>query len=151
MRKAVYSLILVLALMTAYAVAQPAGGMNPQGPTPPTATPPDASQRTPDASNPSATDQTSAGQQPQAQAKEKPKVDASALGAKVKDQLGTDPAFSNVEVSAKDNGQVTLKGKVGSDADRKRAVQAAEAIPGVSKVKDKLKVERSEERRVGKE
>lgn len=141
MRKAVYSMILVLALMTAYAVSQSSGGMSPQGPTPPTATPPDASQRTPDASTPPATD--SSQQMPQTEAKKEAKVDADALKTKVKDQLGTDPAFANIEVSAKDNGEVKLKGKVASDEDRKRAVQAAEAIPGVTKVKDKLKVEAS--------
>jgi osmotically-inducible protein OsmY len=149
MTKAVYSLILALALVTAYSVSQTREGMsNPQGQTPPSPTAPDASQRTPgdvnNPSNPPATDQTpSPDTQNQAKTEadkeNKMKADDQALHSKVHDQLATDPAFSNVQVKVK-NGKVKLTGTVASDDERKRAVQMAESVPGVRKVKDKLKV-----------
>jgi osmotically-inducible protein OsmY len=66
-------------------------------------------------------------------------VDDQALHTKVHEQLATNPALSNVNVTV-NNGVVTLEGSVATKDDRKEAEKAAMAVPGVKKVKDKLKV-----------
>jgi len=68
-------------------------------------------------------------------------VDDSAITASVKADLLKDAALSSqkVEVST-EKGEVTLKGKVASDAARKRAEQLAQAVAGVHKVHNQLEV-----------
>src|SRR5688572_5080025 len=119
MKKGVYSLILALALMTAYAVSQ----SYPQGQPPPSGVP-DASQGTSQPGdptrpgNPPANDSMAPDAQAQAQAdaeRQKIKVQDEALHGKVQTQLASDPAFANVKVDVKNNGEVKLKGKVASD------------------------------------
>lgn len=149
MTRRLYSLILALALTTAYVVAQsyPQG----QGQTPPPAGIPDASQgsQRPGDPNTTATPSTDAAaadraRQDQIDAENKRmKEQKEALKTQVRTKFSSDPAFAQVKADVKDNGEVKLKGKVASEADRSRAEQMAQSVPGVSKVKNKIKVDAS--------
>lgn len=122
MTKYFYTTVLALALITAYAVSQT--GSYPSS----------SPQSNPPQNGSSATDKSV----PQS---DQP-VDDQALQSKVHDQLGSNPAFSNVNATVKD-GVATLEGKVASKQDRIEAKKTVQSVPGVKSVKDKLMVEAS--------
>jgi osmotically-inducible protein OsmY len=133
MKKTLQLLVFVLALATAFALAQTSyGGTSPQTQNP-TANP-----------NPSVpTDQgtatTPASQDTKKQDKNKSTVDDSTLDTQIKQQLSGDPAMKNVQATVS-KGVVNLDGTVATKGDKKRAKQMVAAIPGVRKVHDKLTV-----------
>jgi osmotically-inducible protein OsmY len=141
MNRYFYTSVLALALVTAYAVSQT--GSNPSGgqtSNQPQSSTPDASQSTtPPASNPSSKGQSSTDQSMPQGDQTTGAVDDQALQTKVHEQLASNPALSNVNVTV-NNGAVTLEGSVATKDDRKEAEKAAMSVPGVKKVKDKLKV-----------
>lgn len=63
------------------------------------------------------------------------------ISAAVKSSYFSDPAVKNesIDISV-DHGEVTLAGKVSSDAARLQAYKLADGIPGVKKVNDKMEV-----------
>jgi osmotically-inducible protein OsmY len=75
----------------------------------------------------------------QQQQQQRPKVDDQTLQRQVHQQLQTKPELANVAVDVK-NDEVTLEGNVPSKDAKKEAKQLVEKVPGVVKVKDKLKV-----------
>ncbi|HZR30056.1 MAG TPA: BON domain-containing protein [Terriglobales bacterium] len=150
MKNYFYTTVLALALITAYAVSQTGSypssnspSNQPQGGA--TTKSPDASQSTsPSSNSPSSDTQKGTADQssmPQSD-RSTAAVDDQTLTTKIQQQLTTNPALSNVNVTV-NNGVATLEGKVSSKQDRKQAKQIVESVPGVKKVKDKLTVESS--------
>ncbi len=148
MKNYFYTTVLALALITAYAVSQtgsyPSSNSPSKQPQGGAATvPPDASQSTsPSSNNPSSDSQKSTTGQSMPQSDQTATVDDQTLTTKIQQQLATNPALSNVNVTV-NNGVATLEGKVSSKQDRKEAKKLANAVPGVKSVKDKLTVEAS--------
>lgn len=147
MNRYFYTSVLALALVTAYAVSQTGSypSSNPPSSHPQSGTTmPDASQSTsPSSNNPSSKGQSNTDLSlPQSDQTKTATVDDQTLHTKVHEQLSTNPALSNVNVTVND-GVVTLEGSVATKLDRKEAKKIAESVPGVKKVKDKLKVETS--------
>jgi osmotically-inducible protein OsmY len=70
-------------------------------------------------------------------------VDDDTIRRQVKEQLATNPAFASVNVDVNGKGHVTLSGDVPTKDDRAQAKNLAEAVPGVKKVKDHMKVNAS--------
>jgi osmotically-inducible protein OsmY len=142
MNRYFYTSVLALALVTAYAVSQtgnPSSSQPSNQPQSQTSTP-DASQSTsPSSNNPSSKDQSSTGQSMPQSDQTTGAVDDQTLHTKIHEQLSTNPALSNVNVTV-NNGVVTLDGSVASKQDKKDAEKIAQSVPGVKKVKDKLKV-----------
>ena len=68
-------------------------------------------------------------------------ADDGSLTAKVKSKMALDDSVNarNIDVDTTD-GVVTLTGVVGSDAERKRAVQLARDTEGVTEVRDRLTI-----------
>jgi hypothetical protein len=63
------------------------------------------------------------------------------ISAAIKSGYFSDPAVKNESIDiAVDHGQVTLSGKVSSDAARLQAYKLADGTPGVKKVNDKMEV-----------
>src|SRR5215467_5912611 len=63
------------------------------------------------------------------------------ISAAIKSSYFSDPAVKNEPIDiAVDHGQVTLSGKVSSDAARLQAYKLADGTPGVKKVNDKMEV-----------
>ena len=62
------------------------------------------------------------------------------LERQVQQQLSTDPALSNVRAEVRGKDVVVLTGTVAANKDRKHAEQLAGSVPGVRKVRDKIKV-----------
>jgi osmotically-inducible protein OsmY len=150
MNRYFYTSVLALALVTAYAVSQtgsyPSSSQPSNQPQSGQTNTPDASQSTsPSTNNPSAKDQSKTGQSMPQSDQTMATVDDQTLHTKVHEQLSTNPALSNVNVTV-NNGVVTLDGSVATKQDRKEAKKIAESVPGVKKVKDKLKVEARQHR-----
>ena len=127
MKKTLLLLTSVLALATAVALAQTtSSGGSAQTPSngPAWGTP---SQTAP------------ASQDPGKHDKNKSPVDDSTLTTQIQQQIASDPALKNVQVTVS-NGVVNLDGTVASKADKKHAKQVVAAIPGVRKVHDRLTV-----------
>ena len=121
MKNRLLTLLFVLVLSAAVAVAQ-------------TSTTP-ATNSTPDNQNTSdQMGQTSNTQNSAASA------DDESLHRQVHEQLATNPAFQNVQVTVK-NSVVTLDGTVANKNDKKEAKRLAKAIPGVKNVHEHLKVD----------
>src|SRR5579859_7533683 len=148
MKNYFYTTVLALALLTAYAVSQtgsyPSSSSPSKQPQGGAATmPPDASQSTsPSSNNPSSGTQKGTADQAVPQSDQTAPADDQTLTTKIQQQLATNPALSNVNVTV-NNGVATLEGKVSSKQDRKEAKKLADAVPGVKSVKDKLTVEAS--------
>jgi osmotically-inducible protein OsmY len=146
MNKPLLTMVLVVALAAAYAGAQstpanPQGAQQPGPQVSPGSQPPGQAPRAPEP-----------GVSPADENKDKDKdKDKSAQSAQerqqlqqqVREQLASDPAFRNVQVNFEDDGKVVLEGTVASKDDRKRAKNLVSGIPGVTKVKEKLKVDES--------
>ena len=136
MRKHLYQLALILALSATFAFAQ----TTPNASTNPNSATPMASQ----------SGQSTSGDMD----KDKDKLKAGAVNEdtirrQVKEQLATNPSFSGVNVDVAKDGAVTLTGDVPSKDDRTQAKNLAQAVPGVKKVKDHLKVNASAVNAVG--
>jgi osmotically-inducible protein OsmY len=58
----------------------------------------------------------------------------------VQQQLQSDPALGSVNADVDNSDVVTLSGNVATKNDRDHAKQLAESVPGVKKVKDKIKI-----------
>lgn len=140
MRKSFCVAILVMTLAVAYALAQTT--------TPPQSTPPTvpdqdgtSSQSGPWSEKPG---QAEPGEYQKAK-EHKPdtaqnKASDEALEREIQRQLATDPMLADVRAEVKGNEIVTLTGSVPSKKDRDHAKQLAQSVPGVRKIKDKLKI-----------
>src|ERR1051325_666290 len=69
-------------------------------------------------------------------------TDDESLNRQVHEQLASNPALQNVQITVKD-GVVTLDGTVAKKEDKKEAKRLAKAIPGVKNVHEKLTVSES--------
>ena len=151
MNKTLLTMVLVVALAAAYAVAQSTPAY-PQG------TPQPGPQMGPGSQQPSGQQAPRAPEpsvSPADENKDKDKEDRDKdkgaqsaqerqqLEQQVREQLASDPAFRNVQVNFEDDGKVVLEGTVASKDDRKRAKNLVSGIPGIKKVKEKLKVDES--------
>lgn len=134
MRKHLYQVALVLALSATFAFAQttPNASHNPSSATPQA----DQSSQAPSTGDMDR-DKTKAGA-----------VDEDTIQRQVKEQLATNPSFSGVNVDVKKD-VVTLSGDVPAKDDRTQAKNLAQAVPGVKKVRDHMKVNASAANSVG--
>jgi osmotically-inducible protein OsmY len=130
-----YTAVVVLAL-AAFAAAQ-APAPAPQEPTtqPPSETTPQQPQ-TPPSTIPDTQQDPAARPQSDTEVM----VDDQTLQSQVHQQLSSDPAFRNVQVTVEE-GKVRLEGTVASKEDKKRAKEMAKSMTGVKKVSNKLKVD----------
>ncbi len=138
MKKTLYVLVFVLAVATAMALAQ----------TSPSGT---SSQTTASPSSPSSETTAPASQdmdrdkdrgKDKKHAKSESVVDDSTLTQQIQQQLSSDVALKNVQVSV-NKGVVNLGGTVASKEEKRRAKQMVAGIAGVRKVHDHLKVNAS--------
>lgn len=134
-----FALVLLLAAGLAFAQAMPSQ-QYPSG----------SQQNTPQATRPTVPEQQQPGteQAPDQNAKhdrgkDKNKaassIDDESLRRQVKEQLATNPSLVSVEVRV-EKGKVVLEGNVPDKNAKKQAKDLAKAVPGVSKVEDKLRV-----------
>ncbi len=140
MKKALHLLVFVVALATAFALAQTSGTSNPSTPTSDTTAGQSTTGQSSTATTPASQDQDHDRGKNTKHAKAN--VDDSTLDQQIKTQLASDASLHDVQASVS-NGVVDLSGNVPSKAERKRAKQLVAAVPGVRKVHDHLKVSAS--------
>ncbi len=136
MKKTLYVLVFVLALATAMALAQ----TSPSGTSAQTTASP--SSKSDQATAPASQDMDRGKEKDKKHAKNKPVVDDTTLTQQIQQQLSSDVALKNVQVSVS-NGVVNLGGSVPSKEERKRAKQMVAGVSGVRKVHDHLKINAS--------
>src|SRR4051812_1712685 len=138
MKKYLQTSVFVLALSTAFALAQSPSAGSPQSSTSGS----DASASRPGDMSTSSQDQTgqsSAGQSSASQSssdQKQPMVDDSTLQQQLHQQFASNPALQGVQISV-NNGTATLSGSVASKDDKKEAKKLAKSVSGVKKVNDK--------------
>ena len=125
MRKIFYAAFVVLALAGVFVFAQSANARS------------QTSSATPDQDSNVA--QQPASQTPSSNG-DSDRAEDQSLERQIQQQLATDDALSNVRAEVSGKEVVTLTGTVASKKDRDHAKQLAESVPGVRKVKDKIKV-----------
>lgn len=136
MKKSLPVLVFVLAISTAFALAQ--SNMGSSAPGQNNAAQNNAAQNgsmpaanQPQAAPSASTDSSAASAAPQ--------VDDQTIQRQVHEQLATNPDMQNIRVSV-DKGDVSLAGTVPSKGEKKEAKKLAQSVPGVKKVKDSLTV-----------
>ena len=120
MKKNYFGVLLFLAVISLYVTAQPATAAG-QG---------TWSEKPPGAER----------SKPQKDDKGAGAADRQSIERLLRQQLQSDPALSSVSAEVDSNAVVTLTGNVATKNDRDHAKQLAESVPGVRKVKDKIKI-----------